>query len=61
MSIRNAPTQTIYKYISRTGASNVSKTDIVNTTDELVKQNLVVNNNNNKIQIMTHFSHTTII
>ena len=35
--------ETIYKYISRTEASNVNKTDIVNSTDELVKQNVVVN------------------
>ena len=29
--------EAIYKYISRTEASNVNKTDIVNSTDELVK------------------------
>ena len=35
--------EAIYKYISRTEASNINKTDIVNSIDELVKRNLVVN------------------
>ena len=35
--------ETIYKYISRTEASNVNKTDTVNSIDELVKQKVVVN------------------
>ena len=35
--------EAIYKYISRTEASNVNKTDIVNSIDELVKRNVVVN------------------
>ena len=35
--------ETIYKYISRTETSNVNKTDIINSIDELVKQNVVVN------------------
>ena len=29
--------EAVYKYISRTEASNVNKTDIVNSIDELVK------------------------
>ena len=63
--IRNVNKQRpdVYRYISRTKASNVNKTDIVNSTDELVKQNVVVNNNNNKktVQVMTYFFRTTII
>ena len=39
--------ETIYKYISRTEASNVNKRDIVNSIDELVKQNVAVNEKNN--------------
>ena len=39
--------EAIYKYISRTEASNVNKTDIVNSIDELVKQNVVVNKKTN--------------
>ena len=35
--------EAVYKYISRTEASNVNKVDIVNSIDELVKQNVVVN------------------
>ena len=35
--------QVIYKYISRTQASNVNKTDIVNSINDLVKQNLIIN------------------
>ena len=50
--------EAIYKYISRTEASNVNKTDIVNSIDEIVKQNLVVNKKT--IQVMTHFFCTTI-
>ena len=63
--IRNVNKQRpdVYRYIFRTKASNVNKTDIVNSTDELVKQNVVVNNNNNKktVQVMTYFFRTTII
>ena len=44
--------EAVYKYISRTEASNVNKTDIENSIDELVKQNLVVNKKN-PIQVMT--------
>ena len=50
--------EAIYKYISRTEASNVNKTDIVNSIDEIVKQNLVVNKKT--IQVITHFFCTTI-
>ena len=39
--------EAIYKYISRTEASNVNKTDIVNSIDELVKQNVVVKKKSN--------------
>ena len=39
--------EAIYKYISRTEGSNVNKTDIVNSIDELVKQNVVVNKKTN--------------
>ena len=39
--------EAIYKYISRKEASNVNKTDIVNSIDELVKQNVVVNRKTN--------------
>ena len=35
--------EAIYKYISRTEASNVNKIDIVHSIDELVKRNVVVN------------------
>ena len=45
--------EAIYKYISRTEASNVNKTNIVNSIDELVKQKVVVNKKT--IQVMTHF------
>ena len=39
--------EAIYKFISRTETSNVNKIDIVvNTIDELVKQNVVVNKKN---------------
>ena len=48
--------EAIYKYISRTEASNVNKTDIVNSIDELVKQNVVVNNNNKKRQFRLFLS-----
>ena len=60
---QRSDTETICRYISRTEASIVSKTDIVNTIDELVKQNVVVNKKKTKktIQIMIHFSRTTII
>ena len=44
--------EAVYKYISRTEASNVNKTDIENSIDELVKQNLVVNKKK-PIQVMT--------
>ena len=44
--------EAVYKYISRIEASNVNKTDIENSIDELVKQNLVVNKKN-PIQVMT--------
>ena len=44
--------EAVYKYISRTEASNVNKADIENSIDELVKQNLVVNKKN-PIQVMT--------
>ena len=44
--------EAVYKYISRTEASNVNKTDIENSIDELVKQNLVINKKN-PIQVMT--------
>ena len=40
-------TEAIYKYVSGTEASNVNKTDIVNSIDELVKQNVVVNKKTN--------------
>ena len=30
--------EAIYKYISRTGTSNVNKTDIVNSIDELLNE-----------------------
>ena len=36
-------TEAICKYISRTEASNVNKTGILNSIDEIVKQNVVVN------------------
>ena len=39
--------EAIYKYISRAEASNVNKTDIVNSIDELGKQNVVVNKKTN--------------
>ena len=42
----------VYKYISRIEAANVNQTDIENSIDELVKQNLVVNKKN-PIQVMT--------
>ena len=51
--------EAIYKYISRTEASNINKTNIVNSIDKLVKQNVPVNKKT--IQFMTHFFHTTII
>ena len=51
--------EAIYKYISRTEASNVNKTDIVNSIDELVKQNVVVNKKTNSGY--DSFFHTTII
>ena len=35
-------TENIYQHISRRDASNVDKTDIVNSIDELVKQDVVV-------------------
>ena len=44
--------EAVYKYISRIEASNVNKTDIENSIDELVKQNLVVNKKK-PIQVMT--------
>ena len=55
--------EAIYKYISRTETSYVNKIDIVvNTIDELVKQNVVVNKKKPKpIQVITHFFRTTII
>ena len=49
--------ETIYKYISRIEASNVNKTDIINSIDELVKQNVVVNKKKT-IQVMTHLFRT---
>ena len=36
-------TENIYQHISRRDASNVDKTDVVNSIDELVKQDVVVN------------------
>ena len=39
--------EAIYKYISRTEASNVNKIDIVHSIDELVKRNVVVNKKTN--------------
>ena len=52
-------TETICKYIPRTEASNVKKTDMVNSTDELVKQSVVVNNN--KKSGYNSFFYTTVI
>ena len=51
--------EAIYRNISREEVSNVNKTNIVNSIDELVKQNVVVNKKT--IQNMTHFFHTAII
>ena len=48
--------EAIYRNISR---EEVNKTNIVNSIDELVKQNVVVNKKT--IQNMTHFFHTAII
>ena len=50
--IRNVNKQRAYaeaidKYISRTEASNVNETDIVNSIDELVKQNVLINKKSN--------------
>ena len=39
--------EAIYKYISRTEASNVNKIDIVHSIDGLVKRNVVVNKKTN--------------
>ena len=39
--------EAIYKYISRTEASNVNKIDIVHSIDELVKRNVVINKKTN--------------
>ena len=39
--------EAIYKYISRTEASNANKNDIINSIDELVKQNVLVNKKTN--------------
>ena len=39
--------EAIDKYISRTEVSHVSKTNIVNSIDELLKNNVVVNKKNN--------------
>ena len=50
--------EAIYANISRREVSNVNKTEIVNSIDELVKQNVVVNK---RIQVMTNFFRTTII
>ena len=47
--------EAIYWYISRTEASNVNKTDIVNNIDDLVKQNFVVKKTK-KIRLWVIFS-----
>ena len=52
-------TETTCKYIPRTEASNVKKTDMVNSTDELVKQSVVVNNN--KKSGYNSFFYTTVV
>ena len=41
--------EAINKYIFRTNASNINKTDIVNSINELVKQNVVVNKKHNSV------------
>ena len=46
--------EAIYLYISRTEASNVNKTNIANSIDEIVKQNVVANKK--PIQTTNHFS-----
>ena len=46
-SISQPDAEAIYKYTSGTEVSNVNKTDIVNSIDELVKQNIVVNKKSN--------------
>ena len=54
---QRSDTETIYKYISRTESSNVSKIDIVNTIDELVKQNVVVKNKKNNSDYDSFFPY----
>ena len=45
--------EAIYKYISRTEASNVNDTDIANSIDDSFKQSVVINKKS--IQVMTPF------
>ena len=47
--------EAIYKYISRTETSNINKTDIANSIDELVKQNVKTNSGYGS------FFHTVVI
>ena len=51
--------EAICKYISRTEASNVNKSDIVNSIDELAKRNVVVHKKTSSGY--DSFFHTTII